>query len=635
VIVVTASLLWAYLWLTASDSNESTLKLNFPSVDLVEELRARFLFLLTGVTDDSAGLVAGLAIGERGLISQTLSENMKELSLTHLVAVSGANLAIVAAAVFMLASVTGVPRFWRFFLAYLAIALYIVLVGPESSVLRAGAMAAFVMASWWLGRKVNPLIPLSWAVILLLLIDPALAVDFGFALSVFATLGLLILAAALHLRLQPRLGTWLSLGVSASLAAQLYTMPVLLALQPSIPLYSVLANLAVEVVVAPVTVLGILAVIATPVSPPLASLLTWFASLGTWWIEVVSNQLAQLPMTRIPMLPGDLGIFFTVLLVIGVSLVLVSKSPNLRMLGFVFAALFLVPIGWVASDLVRHSNFHQDWQVLNCDVGQGDALLLRDGGEVALIDVGQGDALLLRDGGEVALIDVGREDAPIDNCLDDLGIRHIDLLVLTHFDADHVGGIAGALEGRSVGLALLSGFDDDRPLVKLVSDVLSVSAQRVEIGYSGVTGSLGSASWRVLAPSFAANEAEDSNDASVVVLFEMTGFNVLTLGDLGERGQLRLVRNYWPVLFELRQMPLILKVAHHGSKDQSNELHELVQPDVALISVAKDNDYGHPSRNLLALVADAKARTLRTDLLGPISIRDEAGKLVAATGGKL
>lgn len=615
-IVVTASLLWAYLWLTASDSNESSLKLNFPSVDLVEELRARFLFLLTGVTDDSAGLVAGLAIGERGLISQTLSENMKELSLTHLVAVSGANLAIVAAAVFMLASVTGVSRFWRFFLAYLAIALYILLVGPESSVLRAGAMAAFVMASWWLGRKVNPLIPLSWAVILLLLIDPALAVNFGFALSVFATLGLLILAAALHLRLQPRLGTWLSLGVSASLAAQLYTMPVLLALQPSIPLYSVLANLAVEAVVAPVTVLGILAVIATPVLPQLTSLLTWFASLGTWWIEVVSNHLARLPMTRIPMLPGDLGIFFTVLLVIGVSLVLVSKSPNLRMLGFVFAALFLVPIGWVASDLVRHSNFHQGWQVLNCDVGQGDALLLRDGGEVALIDV-------------------GREDAPIDNCLDDLGIRHIDLLVLTHFDADHVGGIAGALEGRSVGLALLSGFDDDRPLVKLVSDVLSVSAQRVEIGYSGVTGSLGSASWRVLAPSFAANEAEDSNDASVVVLFEMTGFNVLTLGDLGERGQLRLVRNYWPVLFELRQMPLILKVAHHGSKDQSNELHELVQPDVALISVGKDNDYGHPSRNLLAILADAKARTLRTDLLGPISIRVEAGKLVAATGGKL
>ncbi len=615
-IVVTASLLWAYLWLTASDSNESSLKLNFPSVDLVEELRARFLFLLTGVTDDSAGLVAGLAIGEHGLISQTLSENMKELSLTHLVAVSGANLAIVAAAVFMLASVTGVSRFWRFFLAYLAIALYILLVGPESSVLRAGAMAAFVMASWWLGRKVNPLIPLSWAVILLLLIDPALAVDFGFALSVFATLGLLILAAALHLRLQPRLGTWLSLGVSASLAAQLYTMPVLLALQPSIPLYSVLANLAVEAVVAPVTVLGILAVIATPVLPQLTSLLTWFASLGTWWIEVVSNHLARLPMTRIPMLPGDLGIFFTVLLVIGVSLVLVSKSPNLRMLGFVFAALFLVPIGWVASDLVRHSNFHQGWQVLNCDVGQGDALLLRDGGEVALIDV-------------------GREDAPIDNCLDDLGIRHIDLLVLTHFDADHVGGIAGALEGRSVGLALLSGFDDDRPLVKLVSDVLSVSAQRVEIGFSGVTGSLGSASWRVLAPSFAANEAEDSNDASVVVLFEMTGFNVLTLGDLGERGQLRLVRNYWPVLFELRQMPLILKVAHHGSKDQSNELHELVQPDVALISVGKDNDYGHPSRNLLAILADAKARTLRTDLLGPISIRVEAGKLVAATGGKL
>ncbi len=117
-------------------------------------------------------------------------------------------------------------------------------------------MAAFVMAGWWLGRKVNPLVPLSWAVLFLLLVDPALAIDIGFALSVFATLGLLFLAGNLHERLEPKLGTWLSLGVSASVAAQLYTLPVLLVLQPSIPVYSVLANLAVEAVVAPVTILG-------------------------------------------------------------------------------------------------------------------------------------------------------------------------------------------------------------------------------------------------------------------------------------------------------------------------------------------------------------------------------------------
>lgn len=615
-IVITAALFWFYLWITAEEGFQSSLKVNFPAFDAIEELRAKFLFNLSGVTQDSAGLVGGLAIGERGLISEGLAENMKELSLTHLVPVSGANLAIIAAAVFLSASALGLGRSWRYFLAYLAIACYIVLVGPESSVLRAGTMAAFVLAGWWLGRKVNPLIPLSWAVLVLLILDPGLSVDIGFALSVFATLGLLLLAAKLHERLEPRLGTWLSLGISASIAAQLYTLPVLLILQPSIPLYSVLANLAVEAVVAPVTVLGILSVLASAFFPPLAMLLSLVASLGTWWIEIVANQLSQLPLTRVPMVPGAIGIWFTVILVVGLTLLALSKAPSLRILGALGVVLFVVPIAWVVTDVNRSKGFSKDWAVLNCDVGQGDALLLRSGAEIALVDV-------------------GREGEPIDRCLDSLGITHIDLLVLTHFDADHIGGIQGAMRNRTVDLALISGFKDDRPLVSLVAEVLARSALEVKIGHRGMVGELGTVTWRVLSPSFSAQEAQDSNDASVVVLFSFQGFSVLTLGDLGEAGQKRLLRQSWPYLRELKDQPLVLKVAHHGSKDQSPELHELLEPDVGLVSVGQDNDYGHPNAKTLSLLSVQGAVILRTDTQGAISLRVEHGRLVASTGGKL
>ncbi len=109
-IVVAAAALWLVLWLTAPAGSQSNLKLNFPVFEEVEELRARFLFHLMGVSEDSAGLVAGLAIGERGMISDFLSENMKELSLTHLVAVSGANLAIIAATVFLAVSTASRTR---------------------------------------------------------------------------------------------------------------------------------------------------------------------------------------------------------------------------------------------------------------------------------------------------------------------------------------------------------------------------------------------------------------------------------------------------------------------------------------------------------------------------------------------
>jgi competence protein ComEC len=117
--------------------------------------------------------------------------------------------------------------------------------------------------------------------------------------------------------------------------------------------------------------------------------------------------------------------------------------------------------------------------------------------------------------------------------------------------------------------------------------------------------------------------------------FDFQNFSVLTLGDLGESGQNRMMRNSWPILRALREKPLVLKVAQHGSKDQSVQLHELTQPDVAIFSVGQGNDYGHPSHKVLSMVSALGAKVLRTDSQGAISITIEGGRLVASTGGKL
>ena len=191
------------------------------------------------------------------------------------------------------------------------------------------------------------------------------------------------------------------------------------------------------------------------------------------------------------------------------------------------------------------------------------------------------------------------------------------------------------MRNRSAGLVLISGFKDDRPLVSLVSEVLSNAADSVQVGHRGMTGMLGGGRWMVLSPTASALEAEDSNDASVVMAFDFQNYSVLTLGDLGESGQNRLMRNSWPTLRALREKPLVLKVAHHGSKDQSVQLHELIQPDVAIFSVGQGNDYGHPSHKVLSMVSTFGAKVLRTDSQGAISIRVEGGRLVASTGGKL
>jgi len=541
---------------------------------------------------------------------------MKTLSLTHLVAVSGANLAIVMGVIYLLTAAFGLPRNTRFLTTLLVMVAYVLVVGPESSVLRAATMASFVAIGLWLGRGTKPIISLAWAVIFLLVLDPGLATDFGFALSALATVGLLTMALPIYNWLSKYMPRLIAIGIAASFSAQLATTPVLLMLQPSIPIYSVLANLIVEPVVAPVTILGILALILAYPLPFLSSAVSYVASFGTWWITVVATELSAWPAARVHFVAGPMGVALAALIVLlslGLYQQRLSRYRSGLAVGLVVVLVFST--AWSTTDQVRHATFDADWDVVNCDVGQGDALVVRSEGVVALVDV-------------------GREPDPIEKCLDNLEILEIDLLVITHFDADHAGGIYGALEGRSVKTAIISGFADDRPLVSLVQAALVESGVEVLTGFAGMGGKLGALNWKVLAPTAKATEAKDSNDASVIVAFSGLEYGVLALGDLGDAGQRRLIRKAGGTLSELAGLPLVLKVAHHGSADQSLELFQLLSAEVAIFSVGQ-NPYGHPTKKALDQAAVSGATVVRTDKLGSITLSFEEQAWTISGAGKL
>lgn len=612
--VAIAVTFWILSWLLASKNAESEIKQSYPNFEIIETLRERFLLSLTGVNSDASALVAGLTIGERTLLSEQVTLQMKTLSLTHLVAVSGANLAIILGAVYFLSAALGAGRSLRFASALIVMVGYVLLVGPESSVIRAATMAVFVMVGLWLGRGSTPLNSLSLAIIFLLVVDPALATDIGFALSSFATAGLLLLAEPMFEYLRKRMPDFLALGIAASFSAQLFTTPVLLVLQPSLPLYSVLANLLVEPVVAPITILGIIGVVVASINIPLAGAFTYLASLMANWIVLVSHELSGWPMARLHFVQGGIGILLVGSIVVLVALSVGVMRRHAFQLRFASLLIFVVAASWSVQDQIRYQRFSNDFEFLACDVGQGDALILRSNGVVALVDVGP-------------------KPDKIEQCLDVAGIERIDLLVLTHFDSDHVAGISGALSGRSVGLALLPGFQDDRPLVKIVIEELAAAGVQIEVGRAGLSGVLGELNWKILQPTAQAEEAQDSNDASLVFAAWGEGHALLALGDLGESGQDRLMRNALPELDSLRARKLVLKVAHHGSADQSKELFNYLEPDLSIFSVGK-NDYGHPASSALEMAASTGSVILRTDVLGPIAIRFEQ-EFVVLAGGKL
>lgn len=575
-------------------------------------LKARFLESVGGVTPDAGGLVAGLSIGDTSKISDDLQSDFKVLSLTHLTAVSGTNCAIVLSLVWLMVSRIRFGKrvlgSWpRLLLACVALAGYLALVGSQPSVLRASVMVLFVLLAKTLGRNTSAINALVLACCVLLVFDPWLIFDYGFLLSVLACVGILIvaqpLARALRRRI-PKLPVWLTVGASVSFSAQIFCFPVLLLLQSGFSTYSVIANLIAEPMVLPITVVGLLAVLVSSVSLPLASFLVFTASLFAAPVIWAAHIISRWPEATGYWPSGTTGILLASLAAAGVLVLAATKATRARAVALaVLTAIVLVVATTATISSFRVITWAKPgWFLVSCNVGQGDATVIRSQNKVAVIDV-------------------GRDPSMIDACLKQLHISHIDLLELTHFDLDHVAGLSGALSGRKVDLALLTPFVDTRPGANDARASLEQQGIPVQLAETGLRGSIGDFAWQVLSPHRGGVEATDSNDGSITMLWRCKSLDIITLADLGEKGQLRLTeeRRSW-MDAQLASVPLIMKVSHHGSADQSQALIRDLHPVLALISVGIGNSYGHPTAKTLNLLEVIGSKIERTDQRGSISV---------------
>lgn len=568
------------------------------------DLRRGLVRAVDGLPGQGAGLVPGLAVGDTAAVEPALDAAMKQSSLSHLTAVSGANCALVVGIAFGLAAALGAPRRVRIGSGLAALAGFVVLVTPEPSVARAATMAAVAMTALLLGRPGAGIGVLSLAVAVLLIADPWLAASLGFALSAVATASLLLLARPLA----DGLGRWmpraLALALSVPLAAQLACGPLLILISPQVPLYGVVANLLAGPAAPVATVLGLAACLTAPL-PWLQDGLAALAWLPASWIAATAGTVSALPADTLPWWEGMIGAALLALVGGAVAVVLVGprgrgrRTRALRVLcGVLVAGVAGTALGGGAlSTIAGRWTLPASWAVLACDVGQGDAVLLRSGEALALVDTGPSpDALT--------------------SCLTRAGVDRVDLLVLTHFDADHTGG-APAVVGR-VGTVLHGPPDSDG--ADILRD-LAEGGARLAAASAGMSGSLDRARWRVLWPDPARSGSVPGNDASVVLDVRGGGIPpTLLLGDLSADPQ-RAVRTSGG----LAPPYAIVKVAHHGSADQDAALYDASDPALAMVTVGADNDYGHPRAEILAVLSGGGARVARTDQDGVIAVWESRG----------
>ncbi|MFJ8308163.1 MULTISPECIES: ComEC/Rec2 family competence protein [unclassified Streptomyces] len=589
-------------------------------------LRAGLREATTGLAPDARALLPGLVVGDTSRFTPELRAAFEATDLAHLMAVSGSNLAIILALLIgppgraLLAERGGLaPRLGISLRATAVLGgiltlAFVVVCRPEPSVLRAAACGLVTLLAIGTGRRRSLLPALAAAVLLLVLYAPELARSYGFLLSVLATGALLTIAPGWSEALQRRgVPARLAEVLGAAAAAQAVCAPVVAVFAARISLVAVPCNLLAEPAVALATVAGFAALAAAPVAMPVAEFLAWCAGWPTGWIAAVARTGAALPGA----VSGWPGGWRGGALLAAATVVVVLVARRLPRYPWVAAALVLVLLLVVLrpAPLTRIVTGWPPpgWSYAMCDVGQGDATVLAAGAGTAVV------------------IDTGPEPQPVDRCLHELGVTRIPLLLLTHFHADHVGGLAGVLRGRSVGVIETTGFAEPPDQAAFVRRTAAADGVPVVPAGYGERRSVGGLSWQVLWPPPAPGPVPDGpNDASVTLLVRTAGGLTLLLpGDLEPPAQQGLLRNN-PGLERVD----VLKVAHHGSAHQDPALLSTVRPRLALISVGRGNRYGHPAPGTVAVLRAQGAVVLRTDTDGAIAVTGAGSGLRAVPIGR-
>ncbi|WP_308296601.1 ComEC/Rec2 family competence protein [Streptomyces sp. ISL-44] len=591
---------------------------------LAGRLRAGLREATEGLAPDARALLPGLVVGDTSRVPPDLHEAFKATDLLHLLAVSGSNLTVV---LFLLigpparaqqAERRGLAP--RLGLSLRATALcgaaltlaFVVVCRPEPSVLRAAACGAVTLLALATGRRRSLIPALGAAVLLLVLYDPWLARSYGFLLSVLATGALLTLAprwsAALRGRgMRPRFAE--ALGAAA--AAQAVCAPVVAALSARVSLVAVPCNLLAELAAGPATVLGFAALAVAPLWMSAARVLAWCAGVPAGWIAGVARAGARLPGAELAWPGGLTGGLLLAAATVAVVL-LGARIGRRRWVCSALAVLLLLAVlrppqltrtltGWPPPD----------WSYVQCAVGQGDA---------AVLALGPGEALV---------VDAGPDPAPVDACLRALGVRRVPMLVLTHFHADHVGGLSGVLRGRSVGVIQTTTLEEPPGQAQLVHRTAAGAGVPVVRAVAGERRQAGPLEWQVLWPPAAGPPPEGPNDASVALLVRGAGLTLLLLGDLEPAAQQALLRDH-PHLGPVD----VVKVAHHGSAHQDPELYARLRPRLAVVPVGAANRYGHPAPGTLARLRESGAAVLRTDTDGSIAVSGSGPEMRVFPAGR-
>ncbi|HSG15521.1 MAG TPA: DNA internalization-related competence protein ComEC/Rec2 [Anaerolineae bacterium] len=584
--------------------------------------RARAV-ILRQLPEPHAALLTGILLGDDSGMPAELAEQFRSTGITHIIAISGFNIAILAAILLRGSRPVVGPR-WSAWVAIGGVAIYTILVGADPAVVRAAIMGGiFIFAGRVMGRPSFAPAGLMSAIIVMTLVEPTIIWSIGFQLSVAATLGLMLYVAPWKQWAEASAQRFVSPSAVrslvrfladifiATLAAMLLTMPLIVFHFKQLSVISPLANLFILPAQPGVMTWGILSTLTGMAVPIVGQGLAWV----TWFFLNYTigrvQFFASLPAASVGVNLSPAGLIALYIIIFGLTW-LAKIGPNRRRDAFL----------WLSQNVTRRLALAGSAMIavlaLSWALNQPDGRL-----HVAFFDVGQGDATFIQTpSGRQILIDGGAYPTVLQ---DHLGReipfwdRDIDLVIVTHPDADHAAGLPGVFDHYDVGRLIANGQTADEQSYQALliaaggNDVPihnTLAGETITIEDGVTLQILNPTSPQPLTP-----EPQHDNDQSVALRLVYGDFSLLMTGDAGQPAETQMLRS------GRNLQSLVYKAGHHGAKTSNSAAFlDAVRPQIMVVTAGSENWYGHPDQEVLERAGALGTAVLRTDELGTIEL---------------
>ena len=566
-----------------------------------EKLRMQIIQRIESIfPQDEASFAKALLLGDRSGIDYETNTSFKISGISHIVAVSGLHVSILLGIAAML---TGKRRLLLFVTGIPLLCLFAAVTGFTPSVTRACIMQAMLLTAMLINKEYDPPTALSAAALLMLIANPMVIISVSFQLSFACMIGIFLfsnrifnwildknwLGSGKGNRLLSRFKRWLAGNVAVTLSASVMTTPLVVVYFGTVSLVSVLTNLLVVWIISFIFYGVLLACGISLVSLLAGKVVAWLIVWPIRFVLGVSKLLASFPLAAV-YTESVYVVAWLVFVYLLLAVFLCMKKKPVLVFGFISTVCLCVclVLSWIEP--------------------------LLDPCRMAVLDVGQGQCVLLQSDGRTFLVDCGGSsdwnsaDKAAETLLSQ-GICKLDGVIVTHYDEDHAGGIPYLLSRVPADTIYLPDMVDEKGLSKHIREKAGDSVQTVS---SDISLSFGSTNIIIYGP----ESYNLENESSLCVLFRREKCDILITGDRGSLGESLLLHRT-----ELPKLDVLI-AGHHGSAGSTGiELLRQTEPEYVLISVDRNNRYGHPSDKLLERLDQFGCIVYRTDLHGTIIYR--------------